>query len=59
MTITSKEHYDLMEMFEKIFSGRKDREPKEFWPKGNIYQDGEVNAQFIAFRHGVAYGKSI
>lgn len=58
--ITSKEHYEMMDFFERhIADGRKDREHKDFWPKGNIYQDGQVNKQFLAFRQGVSYGKII
>lgn len=55
----SKEHYDLLLIFEKEFKGiRLDKEPKEMWPKGNIYQSGEVNNLFKAYRSGYAYGKS-
>lgn len=40
MTLTSKEHYDLIEMFEKDFSHcRLDKEPKDMWSAGNIYQN--------------------
>lgn len=60
MTIVSKEHYELIEMFEKIYTGpRLDKEDKSYWAKGNVYQSGEVNALFLAFRHGAAYGKSL
>lgn len=60
MTITSKEHYDLMAMFEQEFNGfRLDREAKEFWSKGNVYQSGETNNLFLAYRKGVAYGKAV
>lgn len=61
MTIGSKEHYEMIAMFEKVFAGegRFDKEPKEFWTKGNIYQNGEINKLFIAFRHGVAFGTAI
>lgn len=59
--IKSREHYELMEMFERTSfehtsKGRLDKEPKELWEKGNIYQDGRTNEQFIAFRAGYAYG---
>lgn len=59
MTITSKEHYDLIEMFEREFKGyRLDREDKSFWAKGNVYQSGETNALFLAYRRGFAYGQA-
>ena len=55
----SKEHYDIMSMFETVYPHfRLDREAKEFWQQGNIYQCGETNQMFLAFRHGVAYGKA-
>lgn len=60
MSLLSKEHYELIEMFDKLYSHvRLDKEDKAYWSKGNIYQNGEVNNLFLAFRHGVAYGKSI
>jgi hypothetical protein len=59
MTLKSQAHYDLMTMFEKLFKGnRLDREEKEWWPKGRIYQDGKVNELFLAFRHGAEYGRT-
>lgn len=61
-SISSKEHYDMMEFFEKSFKGRwrLDRETdKAMWARGAIYQHGEANAAFLAFRQGVAYGKAI
>ena len=59
MNIKSAEHYDLMEMFEKEFRGhRLDREDKAMWPRGVVYQSGETNALFLAYRKGVSYGKA-
>lgn len=56
--LISKEHHDLMAAFEKEFVGhRMDREDKTLWAKGNIYQNGETNNLFLAFRRGAAYGK--
>lgn len=57
--LKSKEHIDLIAMFEREFSGRKDKEPKEMWPKGHIYQDGQLNELFLAYRRGYAFGKAI
>lgn len=60
MEVGSKEHYDLMLQFEKDVRGvRFDRESRELWGKGIIYQHGEVNNLFIAYRKGYSYGKSI
>lgn len=60
MTLTSKEHYDLIAMFDKIYAGhfRLDKENKAMWSKGYVYQHGDANRLFNAFRQGVAYGKA-
>ena len=56
--IHTKEHYDLMNYFEKEFKQENlNREPKEMWSKGIIYQDGAVNNLFKAYRSGCALGK--
>ena len=56
----TKEHHELMQQFEKEFPYlRLDREPKELWPKSIIYQDGEVNQLFLAYRQGYSFGKTI
>ena len=56
MSLTSKEHYELMAAFEKQFMYlRLDREAKSLWPTGRIYQDGQANELFLAFRCGAAY----
>lgn len=57
MTLYSQEHYDLMEQFEREHSNRRiERENKKLWAQGNIYQNGEVNALFLAYRRGYALG---
>jgi len=57
--ILSREHYELMEMFERQFKGhRLDKEDKSYWPRGNVYQSGETNNLFLAYRLGFAYGKA-
>lgn len=56
--LKSQEHYDLMSAFERTHRGRMDKEPKEFWSRGRIYQDGKVNELFLAFRQGYAYAKA-
>lgn len=65
MQLITKEHYEIIEAFERVFkkgrhfkNGRLDKEAKGLWSKGCIYQDAEVNILFLAFRHGVAYGKA-
>ena len=61
MTLTSKEHYDLMDQFEREFAGhgRMDKEDKALWNKGRIYQHGAINDLFLAYRRGVSYGVAI
>jgi hypothetical protein len=60
MTLFSQDHYDLIAMFEKEFKGefRLDKEDKSFWAKGRVYQHGEANTAFLAYRRGVAYGRA-
>jgi len=58
MQIKTQEHYDLMTQFEKEFKGmRLDRENKSLWPEGHLYQNGETNALFLAYRRGYALAK--
>lgn len=56
--LQTKEHYDLMAAFERCHVERFDKETKDLWPKGIIYQDGRVNALFLAYRRGYAYAKA-
>lgn len=58
--LKTKEHIDLMAQFEKdLRPGRLDKEPKDMWHRGIIYQEGQVNALFLAYRHGYAFGKCV
>jgi hypothetical protein len=58
--LKTKEHYDLMAQFEREFKGmRLDKEDKELWHKGIIYQNGETNNLFDAFRRGYSLGKLV
>jgi hypothetical protein len=58
--LKSQEHIDLMNQFERQFSGRRfERESKDMWPRGIIYQDGQTNELFLMFRHGYAFGKCV
>jgi len=56
----TKEHQDLMAQFEREFHGRRlDREDKSFWARGIIYQDGQTNELFLAYRRGYALGIAV
>jgi len=60
MKLITKEHYEIMEQFEKLHSYlRLDKEPKEIWEKSTIYQNGETNKLFLSFRLGYAVAKGI
>ena len=60
MTIGSKEHYDILDAFDKNYSYmRLDKESKEFWQSGIIYQDGEVNKLYQSFILGYSLGRLI
>lgn len=59
MTLNSQEHIDIMAMFEREFRGmRMDREDKSIWRMERIYQSGETNNAFLAYRRGYAFGKA-
>lgn len=56
--LQTKEHYDLLFQFEKEYKSEPlNREPKELWGKGAIYENGVVNNLFMAYRRGYALGK--
>lgn len=56
--LTSREHYELMACFEREYRGmRLDKEEKSRWVHGNLYQDGQVNALFLAYRRGYAFAQ--
>lgn len=60
MTVGSKEYYEMLSNFEKHYTGRRfDKESAEFQKSGNIYQDGEVNNLFLAFRLGYSYARAV
>lgn len=57
MTLFSQTHYELIKMFEAEFNGRRlDKEPKDIWSRGCVYQDAAVNDLFLAYRRGYALG---
>ena len=61
-SLFGNEHYELLTQFERDCKdqiGRTDKELKEIWQKGHIYQDGPTNAIFLAYRKGYAYGKAV
>lgn len=54
----TKEHYELLEQFEKNFGNmRLDREEKEMWKIGAVYQNGETNNMYKAYILGYSLGK--
>lgn len=60
MQAHTKEHHDLMISFERCFRGnRMDRETKDMWARGAVYQCGQTNELFKAFRLGYAEHKAI
>ena len=61
MFIHTKEHYELIEFFERAYKGmRLDREKnRELWKSENVYENGETNKLFLAFRAGYFLGKAI
>ena len=57
MMLKTQEHHDLMAQFEKEFCHRRlDKEQKSLWSRGVIYQDGQSNELFLAYRRGYAMG---
>lgn len=59
MTIGSKEHYEILEHFEKNYADQRiDREKdKSLWRKGQVYENGETNALYKAYILGYGLGK--
>ena len=60
--LMAKEHYDVIAQFEKDckkFINRTDKEPKELWARGLVYQDGRTNEMFLMFRSGYSFGKAV
>ena len=59
MKIGTKEHYEMIENFEKNFNYiRLDKEEnRELWKKGIIYQNGETNNLFKAFSIGYSFAR--
>lgn len=56
----TQEHYDVIAMFDREFKGmRLDKEAKDMWKRGHVYQDGQTDALFNAYLRGYALGKSV
>ena len=59
MKLLDTEHYELIAMFEKEYSHRRlAKEPKDYWPSGNVFQDGQTNELFQAYRRGYSFGRA-
>ena len=58
--LKTKEYYELLLRFDREYKSlRLDKEPKELWSKGAVYQDGLVNRLFCAYQKGYALGKAV
>ena len=59
MKVGDREFYELIAMFDKEFKGyRIDKESRDYWRSGNVYQSGETNSLFIAYRKGYLFAKA-
>lgn len=59
LRLLGREHYELIEAFERDHHGRFDKEDKSLWAKGHVYQDGRVNDLFVSFRLGYAFARAL
>lgn len=61
MNIGSKEHYEILENFEKQFSqyNLTREENKDLWKKGYVYANGETNKLYQGFLSGYAFARCI
>lgn len=61
MKLFDDEHYKIMLQFEKDFSSiRLDKEKnKDLWKIGQVYESGETNQLFLAYRRGYSFSKFI
>lgn len=58
--LKTKEHHELIAQFERDCKpGRADKENKDLWERGIVYQDGNVNELFIMYRKGYAFGRFV
>ena len=63
MNVGTKEHYDMMDQFEKVAKeliyGHKVERAVNRETVGEFYYDGYVNTMFKAFMYGYAFHKCI
>jgi uncharacterized membrane protein len=61
LNLFGKEHYDLLDQFERDRGLRAPvrEKDKEWWKRGYIYCNGEINKQFVAYRMGYTLGKRV
>ena len=58
MKVGTKEWYDIIEIFERNYScERLDKESKELWKEGIVYEDGKVNKLYEAYLLGYGLGR--
>lgn len=58
--VGTKEFYDILENFEKNFYHmRLDKESKEYWGTGQIFQNGETNNAYKAYVQGYSLGRAV
>ena len=59
MTIGSKEHYEIMEQFERDYDCVPlAKEDKSMWKEGYFYQNGDINNLFKAYSKGYSLARS-
>ena len=64
--LKTQAHYNLMDQFEQDikktnvhFNPQLERVDKSLWAQGQIYNHGETNSLFLAYRLGYAFGKAV
>ena len=62
LDVNTPEHNALMEVFEvtaraNTWRERLGRESRDHWHRGYVYESGETNKRFLAFRAGYELGR--
>jgi len=58
MQVGTKEFDEILSSFERDFKGRRlDKEDRKLWKMGVVYQDGETNELYLAYRLGYSLGR--